>query len=358
MDPQQEFLLLPNTPFGNLQIRYYGIIIVVAMLAAAWVAARLAKRRGYDADHIWGGLTWAIFPGIIGARLWHVLFPSVTAVAQGYDTSYMLRNFFDTSHGAIAVWNGGLGIYGAVLGGLLGIWLYCGPLHNRVAFISYIIFYPFIWVYSLLEWAVVALVDLVRRREVRRFKSPRFSTTFPDAGIPILPWLDIAAVVLPLAQAIGRWGNYVNQELYGAPTTLPWGITIDAAKRVPPYDLVVDYPPTTQFHPLFLYESLWNLGAFFVLLYIYNRYRNRLKPGDFFLMYLMQYAFVRFFLEFLRVEIAQIGATGLNSSQTTSAVIFIIALAIFLLRRRTAPARDYDEATPMPDTRTATPATI
>jgi phosphatidylglycerol:prolipoprotein diacylglycerol transferase len=351
MEFQQEFILLRNFFGQNLQVRYYGIIVVVAMLVAAWVAARLAKQRGYDPDHVWGGLTWAIFPGIIGARLWFVLFPPLLAVQQGRDTNYMLQNFFNTTDGAIAIWTGGLGIFGAVIGGFIGVWLYCSRFHNRVAFVTYVIFYPLTLVLSAIEWVFGALWNLVRRREVKRFELPRFTTTFPNEGIPLVPWLDIAGVVLPLAQGIGRWANYVNQELYGSATSLPWGITIDADKRVPPYDLVVDYPPTTRFHPLFLYESLWNIGAFFVLMYLYNRYRNRFKPGDFFLLYLMQYSVVRFFLEFLRVEIATIGTTGINSSQATTAIVFVIALVIFVIRRRTPPTQSYDAATPMPDTK-------
>ncbi|MFQ3646184.1 MAG: prolipoprotein diacylglyceryl transferase [Anaerolineae bacterium] len=353
---QQEFLLIRNTPFGDLQIRYYGIIIVVAMLVAAYVAARLAKRRGYDADHIWGGLTWAIFPGIIGARLWHVFFPSVSAVERGFDTNYMLTNFFDTTNGAIAIWNGGLGIFGAVLGGLLGVWLYCSPLHNRVAFASFVIFYPFILVIDFVSFLIDWPLRKITGRELPTFKLPKFTTTFPDGGIPMLPWLDIAAVVLPLAQSIGRWGNFVNQELYGSPTTLPWGILIDVSNRVAPYNLIADYPPDTRFHPLFLYESLWNLGAFFVLLYLYNQQRNRFKPGDFFLIYLIQYSVIRFFLEFLRVEVATIGATGINSSQATSVVLFVIALLLFLIRRRSAAQQSYDEATPMPSANQAAAA--
>ncbi len=352
MEFQQEFITINDFLGRDLQVRYYGIMVVVAMLVAAWVAARLAKQRGYDPDHVWGGLTWAIFPGIIGARLWFVFFPPLLAVQEGRDTSYMLQNFFNTTDGAIAIWTGGLGIFGAVIGGFIGVWLYCSRFHNRVAFITYVIFYPLTLLLAAIDWVIVAFVNRIRGREFKRFELPRFTTTFPNEGIPLLPWLDIAGVVLPLAQGIGRWANYINQELYGGATSLPWGILIDENKRVPPYDMVAKYTSTTRFHPLFLYESLWNLGAFFVLLYIYNRYRNRLKPGDFFLMYLIQYSFVRFFLEFLRVEIATIGTTGINSSQATTAIVFVIALAVFVARRRTAPTQEYDAATPMPDTKT------
>jgi phosphatidylglycerol:prolipoprotein diacylglycerol transferase len=287
MEFEREFIVIGNA----LQIRYYGIIIVVAMLAAAWVAARLAKRDGRDPDHVWGALTWAIIPGIIGARLWFVLFPPASLVQGCFDadpaticqdTAWMLQNFFNTQNGAIAIWSGGLGIWGAVLGGLLGVYLY-----------------------------------------MRRNK------------LSMAYWLDIAGVVMPLAQAIGRWANFVNQELYGSVTTLPWGITIDSRHRVAPYTSTVDYPvATTLFHPLFLYESLWNIIAFFVLLQIFQRYRSRLRPGDIFLIYVIQYTVIRFLLEFLRAEPAYIPGTTINSSQVMAVIGFVVAAALFVYRHR------------------------
>lgn len=275
--------------FNTIQIRYYGIIIVVAMLVAANVAARLAKRTGNDPEHVWGILTWAIIPGIIGARLWFIIFPPATLTAgcitpdptdTCQDIVWYLQNFFNLQNGAIAVWTGGLSIFGAVLGGLLGGWLYA------------------------------------RRNKLN-----------------IGYWLDIAGVTLPLAQAIGRFANYINQELYGTVTTLPWGITIDSAHRVAPYSSTIDYPvATTLFHPLFLYEALWNLLAFVILFMIFQRYRSRLLTGDIFLLFIMQYAVIRFLLEFLRVEVAYIPGTMINSSQVAVAVGFIVALGLFLYR--------------------------
>jgi phosphatidylglycerol---prolipoprotein diacylglyceryl transferase len=270
--------------FDRVQIRYYGIIIVVAMLVAAYVAARLAKRDGRDPDHVWGALTWAIIPAIILARLWFVLFPPQSLVDQGMNTAWFLQNIGNLENGPLAIWSGGLSIFGAVIGGFLGAYLY-----------------------------------------LRRHR------------LPVGPWLDIAGVCLPLGQAIGRWANFINQELYGSVTTLPWGITIDAAHRVDPYRSLVDYPAaTTLFHPLFLYESLWNLLAFIVLLNLFLRNRRSFRPGDIFLLYIMQYAFIRFLLEFLRVEVSLVG--GINVSQVVCAVAFLVALGVFLLRRRNAPA--------------------
>jgi phosphatidylglycerol:prolipoprotein diacylglycerol transferase len=292
MEFRSEFLVL----FDRVQIRYYGIIIVAAMLIAASVAARLAKRAGKDPDHIWGALTWAIIPAIIGARLWFILFPPVSLTAGCgtastsdvcMDTAWFFANFFNGENGAIAIWSGGLSIFGAFVGGAIGSLIY------------------------------------LRRNRLNAWE-----------------WLDIAGVALPLGQAIGRIANFVNQELYGSPTTLPWGIAIDdSAKRVDPYRSLIDYPVGTLFHPLFAYEALWNLIAFFVLSYLYTRHRNLFDKGDFFLLYIMQYAFVRFLLEFLRVEITLVG--GVNWSQVVCIVAFIAALVTFVVRRRahtSAPA--------------------
>lgn len=275
--------------FDQLQIRYYGLIIVLAMLVAAFVAARLARRDGRDPEHIWGALTWAIIPGIILARLWFVFFPPIsitggcaTEVTTDIcrDTAWFLSNFFDLQNGAIAIWSGGLSIFGAVLGGFIGAYFY-----------------------------------------LRRHK------------LPLGPWLDIAAVALPLGQAIGRWANYVNQELYGTITNLPWGIQIDAAHRVAPYTSTVDYPyAATRFHPLFLYESLWSLLAFIVLLNLFLRFRSRLLAGDLFLLYIAQYAFIRFLLEFIRVDVTQVA--GVNFSQVVCVVAFVGSVGYFLYRHR------------------------
>jgi phosphatidylglycerol:prolipoprotein diacylglycerol transferase len=283
MEFEQEFIVL----FDTVQIRYYGIIIVFAMLIAAWIAARLAKREGQDPDHIWGGLTWAIIPAILGARLWFVLFPPAALVEAGQDTGWFFQNITNLQNGPLAIWSGGLSIFGAVLGGMAGGYIY------------------------------------LRRNDL-------------NVGY----WLDIAGVALPLGQAIGRWANFVNQELYGVPTTLPWGINIDADHRVAPYASGVDYPyGETGFHPLFLYESLWNLLAFIVLLNIFQRRRNlNFRNGDIFLLYLMQYSFIRFMLEFIRVEVAYLGDTTINISQVFTAVVFVLALVVFVIRRRGAPA--------------------
>lgn len=331
----------------EIQVRYYGIIIVAAMLVAATVAARLAARRGMNADHIWGALTWAIFPGIIFARLWFILFPPVSltagcgsdlpgAVCQ--DTAWYLQNFFNLNNGAIAIWSGGLSIFGAVLGGLLGAWLYFGPLHNTVGRIFHVIFLPISLLLNIIAWPFGAIYNRIRGKEVEPLQIPRYDSDFPNEGVSLLPWLDIAAVALPLGQFIGRWANFVNQELYGPPTGSSfWGITIASGNRVAPYESMVEYPVDTLFHPLFLYEGLWSLAAFFVLLWLFDRGRRfSLRAGDIFLLYLIQYSFIRFVLEFLRVEVAYIPGTTINSSQVATGAVFLIALIVFIIRRRGA----------------------
>ena len=326
---------------GNLQVRYYGIIIVIALLAGAYVASLLASRGGRDSDHIWGGLTWAIVPGIIGARAWFVLFPPVSLTAgcgiEGeicQDTAWFLANFFDAQNGAIAIWSGGLSIFGGLIGAAFGAWLYLSSWHNRIVGFFTTLLTPLIWLYQLLEWLANWLIAQVRGEDAEGFSYQRPKSGFPDEGLPLGPWMDIAAVAIPLGQAIGRFANYVNQELYGAPTNLPWGIQIPRDMRVAPYESLIDYPIDTLFHPIWAYEAVWSLVAFYVLWRIYHQYRDRLVSGDVFLIYVAQYAFIRFLLEFLRVEVAEIGMTGVNSSQAITVIAFVAAVALLVRRHR------------------------
>ncbi len=283
--PQAITLTIAENQF---QIRYYGIIIVAAILFAATVAARLARRDRRDPEHVWGAMFWAVILGIILARLWFVLFPPVSLTlgcsdadpaTLCQDTAWYLQNFFNTTNGAIAIWSGGLSIFGAFIGGFIGSYVY------------------------------------LRRNR-----------------LPILPWLDIAAVSLPLGQAIGRIANAVNQELYGTPTTLPWGIQIGSEFRVPPYTSTIDYPAETLFHPLFAYEALWSFAAFILLLNLWQKRRGSLRPGTIFLLYVAQYAFIRFMLEFLRVEVTLVA--GVNIAQVVTGIAFVVAVALLLTRQR------------------------
>ncbi len=280
---------------GPLYIRFYGLLIVGGLLLAASLAAWMAKRDGRDPDHVWGGLTWAMIPGIIGARLWFIFFPSQAMVDRGFTPGWFLAHPFDLTNGPLAIWNGGLGIFGAVIGGIIGIVLYARRHHQ-----------------------------------------------------PFWEWIDIAAIVLPVGQAVGRWGNFINHELYGVPTTLPWGITIAPPYRVSIYTDLLTYPPDTRFHPIFLYESLWNALTVVVLLFLWLNLRHRFKKGDFLLLYIVSYSLIRFVLEFLRVDVTLVG--GVNVSQMVTGVAGLLALGTWVWRRRPAAspegfyAHEYDES--------------
>lgn len=255
---------------GPLFIHFYGIIIMLGAVAATYLAERLARRRGLDGELVWDGLVWVLIFGVIGARLWHIFTPSPSLIEVSHrDTLFYLTHPLD----AVAIWDGGLGIPGAVIGGALALYIF------------------------------------TRRRKL----------VFTD-------WADIAAPALALGQAIGRWGNFVNQELYGAPTDLPWGIFIEPLYRVQGYENF------THFHPLFLYESLWNFGNMFLLLWLGRRYAERLKSGDIFLIYLIVYPLGRFLLEFLRLDASQIA--GVNANQTFMVIVGLFAIAMLILRHR------------------------
>ncbi len=254
---------------GPLFIYYYGIILMLGALAGAWLASVEARRKGQNTDLVWDAFFWVLIGGILGARIWHILTPPPSMVERGITTLYYLTHPLD----AMNIRNGGLGIPGAVIGG------------------------------------VIALVWFCRRKKLN----------------PLM-WLDIAAPGLALGQAIGRWGNFFNQEVYGRPTTLPWGIFIEPAYRYPGFEQFDTY------HPLFLYESLWSLGLVGLLLWIGRRYDKILKNGDVFLIYLIGYPLGRFLLEFIRLDSARIA--GFNANQTFMLVIALIASGFLFWRHR------------------------
>lgn len=221
---------------GPLAIHWYGIFMATAILLAALVGTAEAKRRGENPEVGWSMLLWVAAGGVIGARIYHVI--------HQWD-------FYAANPALIPqVWNGGLGIPGAVAGGALALFVYT---------------------------------------RVQR--------------LPTARWLDIFIMALPLGQAIGRLGNFVNQELYGPPTDLPWGIPIDAAHRIGEWTNLSAFPlDTTRFHPLFAYEALLSLATLAAMLWISRRFAQRLYDGDMVLIYLMCYGVVRSYLETFRVQ--------------------------------------------------------
>ena len=260
---------------------WYSVLVVVGAWVAALLAARLAKRTGLKPERVWQALIPASILSLVGARLWFVCFPPQSVVANGRTADWLLRNFFDLNQGAVTVWLGGLGILGGMAGGVVGLWLY-----------------------------------------TRLTKQP------------LLPWLDIAAVVFPLAQAIGRLGNGINQELYGPVTQLPWGmpVTIEA-QRVAPYTDLTTYPlATTLFHPVFLYESLLCITIFGGMLALWLRWRSQFRAGELTLIYLTLYGAGRFLLEFWRVNVSLIA--NVNISQAVSLALAVGSLVLLVVRAR------------------------
>lgn len=225
----------------------------------------------WSPNHVWTGLFWCLILALIGARLYHVLTPSPS---MGITPADYFRNPLQL----INVRRGGLGIYGGIAGGALGLAFYTLRQH-----------------------------------------------------ISALRWADLAVVGLSLGQFIGRWGNFVNQELYGRPTELPWAVTIDPPFRLPGYESF------SRFHPAFLYESLWNLGIFLVLYFLARRRRSRLFPGDLMAVYLILYAVGRVLLETVRLDSASVGAEDLAFTLPIATLVSLVvaaAMAGWMVLRR------------------------
>ena len=215
-------------------------------------------------------------------RVWSVLLIGAVGGIIGARTYHVIHEwdaiYRDHLELIPQVWNGGIGVPGGIAGGVLAIFLY-----------------------------------------TRR------------AGVNFARWLDIAAPAMLLAQAIGRLGNFVNQELYGPPTDLPWGIPIDAAHRVPPYLDLGAYPvASTFFHPLFAYEAILNVIGMFVLLWVGRRFATRLYDGDIALMYLLWYPLVRTFLETFRSDNWVIG--GIPTAIIIGVITAVAAGSYLVLR--------------------------
>jgi phosphatidylglycerol:prolipoprotein diacylglycerol transferase len=260
-------LTLPSPPspvifeVGPFALRWYGLFIALGIAAATWVTVRELNRRGYDGAMALDALFFVVPLGFIGARAYHVI------------TDYDLydgnpHSFFP---GVFEVWNGGLGIYGGVIGGFLG------------------------------------LLVFARLR-----------------GISALAFADAVAPGLVLAQAIGRFGNYFNQELFGRPSDLPWAIEIAPGNRPPQFN------DAASFHPTFLYESIWDVLVCLILLFVARRFANSLKNGDIFLLYVCLYSVGRFFVETLRVDPAFLIGDFRGNLFVASVLALTFALILFL----------------------------
>jgi phosphatidylglycerol:prolipoprotein diacylglycerol transferase len=277
---------------GPLAIHWYGILIVTGVFLGAYYTARQVPRKNIAPDHVWNGLIICVILGIIGARLYHV-FSSPQGGGVGW--SYYRENPIEI----INFWDGGfqgLGIWGAIAGGVVGVIVYAR--YHR---------------------------------------------------LPVVTLLDLAAPALALGQAIGRWGNFINQELYGPPTGSSWwGVRIDAAHRLDRYP-VGQYPEGTLFHPTFLYESLWCLALFVGLHIVSRKLEKRLLPGDILAGYVVGYSLGRFGTEFLRPDAWVLGP--LATAQWIGLFLAVGGVAFLVVRHvlagRKPPAAPAESA---PDT--------
>ncbi len=263
---------IPSPPvgvwhLGPFPVRAYALAILAGIAVALWITDRRYVARGGPPGTALDVAYWAVPFGIVGGRLYHVLSSPDAYFGPGGDP-WM----------AFAIWNGGLGIWGAIALGAVG--------------------------------AVIGL----RRR-----------------GLRAAPYFDAAAPALLVAQAIGRLGNWFNQELFGAPTTLPWGLEIDAEHLPPGYEV------GTLFHPTFLYEMLWNLGAAALLVWLDRRYR--LRHGRAFCAYVALYTAGRLWIEMLRIDEAEL-VLGVRLNVWTSLLVLIGALVAFVVIGRRTRGRD------------------
>ncbi|MEM8806417.1 MAG: prolipoprotein diacylglyceryl transferase [Cyanobacteria bacterium P01_G01_bin.38] len=259
---------------GPFALRWYGLLMATAVLTGSWIASREISRRGKNPEDFWDMLIWVLIPAFIGARLYYVFIQSPrTSEGIGYYLSNPAK--------ILQIWGGGIHIFGAFIFGSIALWLFT---------------------------------------KIRQ--------------LPTLMYLDAAAVGLPLAQAIGRWGNFINQELYGPPTNWPFALRIDPAHRIGAYQDLATYPESTRFHALFLYESVWNIIGFGVLFWISHRFQRQLKPGDLALIYAIWYPLGRFFIEFLRTDSWFFPGTPFNVVHALSFVAVIGAAATLFVRHR------------------------
>jgi phosphatidylglycerol---prolipoprotein diacylglyceryl transferase len=257
---------LPSPPspiifeVGPIALSYHGLLIALGIAVGTWLTGRELARRGYDGALALGSLFFVVPLGVIGGRLYHV--------ATEYHR--YTRNAYPK---VLEGYEGGLGIYGAVAGGFLGLLLF--------------------------SWY---------------------------RGINALTFADAAAPGLALGQAIGRWGNYFNQELFGRPSDLPWAIYIEPQNRP------VQFADATSFHPTFLYEALWDVLVCLVLLWVVRRFSERLKAGDVFMLYVSLYSVGRFFVETLRVDQAFMIGDSIRGNLLVSGAL-TLGFALLLLVR-------------------------
>lgn len=263
---------------GPLPIRAYALCIIAGIVVAIWWGERRWVARGGIKGEVTDIAVWAVPFGLVGGRLYHVITDNQKYFGPGKNPL-----------AALEIWNGGLGIWGAIALGAVGAWIGC------------------------------------RRR-----------------GIPLPAMADALAPGIVVAQAIGRLGNYFNQELYGGDTTLPWGLEI--YRRVTPEGredalagVAIDHTPIQVVHPTFLYELLWNLGV--ALLIVWADRKFRLGHGRVFALYVAGYTAGRFWIELMRTDEATL-ILGTRVNVFVSALVFFGAVAYFVIARSRGDRED------------------
>jgi phosphatidylglycerol:prolipoprotein diacylglycerol transferase len=287
MPDREAFHIGPFT-IGNftidIPVHWYGIMIMLGVVAASFIAYREAKRRGEDPDHVWQMFPWVLIAGIVGARVGFV-------ISQLGDPHYQdIGNW-------LRIWEGGLSIQGAIVGGVLALIFYC------------------------------------RRYLLSFFK-----------------WADIIAPGLALAQAIGRWGNYFNQEAFGSKCDLPWCIPISAQRQTEVAG-IQNPNPNDRFHPTFAYEMIWDLLNFGLLMWLGRQKKIRLREGDLLWVYLIVYSIGRFVIEQIRLDSATVG--GLKTPAIVAIITIVIAWTMLIYRHRPNSNAPYSE-TNLPEDELAT----
>lgn len=253
--------------FGlEFPVYWYGLIVMTGVLVGSMVVERSLKRHGEDGEKFWDALIWVVIFGILGARLWYI----VNATLGGN------RIYIENPAEIINLRQGGLHIFGGFLIGAIVLLWFIGK--NKLD-----------------------------------------------------PWLylDMAGPGLLIGQAIGRLGNFVNQELYGPPTTLPWGIPIAMENRL---DQFRSLPETTRFHPTFAYEMIWNLAAAGLLLWLSRRYEKQLKPGTLFAGWLILAGIGRTWIELFRPDQPKIADLGISYTAVFSALMAVAGAVILMIR--------------------------
>jgi len=253
---------------GPIPVRAYALCILAGIFVAIWIGGRRWVARGGAPGTIADVAIWAVPFGIVGGRIYHVV--TDNQIYFGPDGKGLLAAF--------RIWDGGLGIWGAVLLGGVGAWIAC------------------------------------RRK-----------------GIPLPPLGDAIAPGIAVAQAMGRFGNWFNQELFGRPTDLPWGLEIDPEHRPPGYEQYA------TFHPTFLYEAIWCLTVAAVVVWVDRRFR--LGHGRAFALYVMLYAIGRGFIESLRIDEAH-HFFGIRLNVFTAIVVALGALLYIVVSSRVRPGRE------------------